>query len=250
MDENEKQDYEQALAKAQAAIAEAEEQLRHALELLSRLGGPVIKSQAGSASKAARLRKKQADAAIYGIELLYGDVRKEAEASDGPLFSKAQKAAEKPVPTPADGRPTYSWGQLHVWDKLNPGPELQGAARLKGLRALKEDDIHQSYVLADPAQANDGWFEIDGQQAHLNDVALIDGEIVELYAEQVDWTGFDEAPVEADQGQGPLSVACPQCGAQPGARCTNYKGKGCAPHGARKPGAVGEELEALRGAGQ
>jgi protein phosphatase len=31
----------------------------------------------------------------------------------------------------------------------------------------------------------------------------------------------------------PLSVACPMCNAVVGARCTNYKNQGCAPHGAR-----------------
>lgn len=119
MDENEKQDYEQALAKAQDAMAAAEEQateageqLQRAAELLLKADGPrrqmdyhngpvhaaehiagvvskieVLKTTAGSASKAARLRKKQADAAIYGIELLYADVTKAADASDGPLFA-------------------------------------------------------------------------------------------------------------------------------------------------------------------
>ena len=31
-----------------------------------------------------------------------------------------------------------------------------------------------------------------------------------------------------------LAVPCPQCHAAPGARCTNYRGSHCAPHGARK----------------
>ena len=31
----------------------------------------------------------------------------------------------------------------------------------------------------------------------------------------------------------PLSVPCPTCHAAPAARCTNYAGKGCAPHAAR-----------------
>lgn len=30
-----------------------------------------------------------------------------------------------------------------------------------------------------------------------------------------------------------LAVECPQCGAAPGSRCKNYKGKPCAPHADR-----------------
>ncbi len=41
-------------------------------------------------------------------------------------------------------------------------------------------------------------------------------------------------PVIAPPPDARLSIACPQCGAAIGARCTNYSGAHCAPHGARK----------------
>jgi hypothetical protein len=38
-----------------------------------------------------------------------------------------------------------------------------------------------------------------------------------------------------------LTVKCPECGAKPGVKCKNYKGKNCAPHSARNTSAWWEE---------
>ncbi len=46
-----------------------------------------------------------------------------------------------------------------------------------------------------------------------------------------------------------LSVACPECHAQPGESCHNYKGQNCAPHRSRKPRPKVQEISPTTASG-